>query len=126
MNTNIFLGETIIGENPTTSSKIESVPKVKPKNSKMISRQQYSLSLVPSSSFSLSYVLQLSVSECVINREDHSLFILIPNVTENTSYGLGCTTTDRETAEINPFPICKRNKTSNTKGSQHIPYSRRL
>ena len=46
----------------------------------------------------------------------------IPNgvansVTEKTSYGLGCTTTDIVTAEIIPFPICKRNKTSNTKGS---------
>ena len=38
-------------------------------------------------------------------------------VTEKTSYGLGCTTIDRVTAEINLFPICKRNKTSNTKGS---------
>ena len=28
------------GENPTTSSEIESTPKVKPKDSKMISRQQ--------------------------------------------------------------------------------------
>ena len=28
------------GENPTTSSEIESVPKVKPENIKMISRQQ--------------------------------------------------------------------------------------
>ena len=45
------------------------------------------------------------------------------SVTEKTSYGLGCTTTDRETAEINPFPICKRNTTSNTKGSRNIPYS---
>ena len=38
-------------------------------------------------------------------------------VTEKTSYGFGCTTTDKETAEINPFPICNRNTTSNTKGS---------
>ena len=52
----------------------------------------------------------------------HSLL----NVMEKTSYGLGCTTIDRETAEINPFPICKRNTTSNTKGSQNIPYSRWL
>ena len=36
-------------------------------------------------------------------------------VTEKTSYGLGCTTIDRVTAEINPFPICKRSKASNTK-----------
>ena len=33
------------------------------------------------------------------------------------------TTTDRVTAKINPFPICKRDETSNTKGSQNIPYS---
>ena len=44
-------------------------------------------------------------------------------VTEKTSYGLGCTTTDRVTTEINPFPICKRNKICNTKGSRNIPYS---
>ena len=44
------------------------------------------------------------------------------SVMEKTSYGLGCPTTDRETAEINPFPMYKRNKTSNTKGSQNIPY----
>ena len=40
-----------------------------------------------------------------------------------TSYVLGCTTTDSQTQEINPFPICKRNKKSNTKGSRIIPYS---
>ena len=40
MNAMFFLGETINGENHATSSKIESAPKVKPKNSKMISRQQ--------------------------------------------------------------------------------------
>ena len=32
-----FLGESINGENPTTSSDIESTPKGKPKNIKMIS-----------------------------------------------------------------------------------------
>ena len=43
---------------------------------------------------------------------------MVPNsITEKISYGLGCTTTDRETVEINPFPICKRNTTYNTKGS---------
>ena len=68
------------GENPTNSSEIESAPKVKPKNIKMISRQQQSLSC-PNNFFSLNYVLQLSMSECVINREAHSLFILIPNLT---------------------------------------------
>ena len=52
--------------------------------------------------------------------------LLDPSVTEKTSYGLGCTTIDIETAEIIPFPICKRNTTSNTKGSQNIPYSGRL
>ena len=81
MNTVFFLGETINGENPATSLEIESAPKVKPQNSKMISRQ-HSLSLsCPSSFFSLSYVLQLNVSECMINREAHSLFILIPDLT---------------------------------------------
>ena len=38
-------------------------------------------------------------------------------VMEKNSYGLGCTTIDIETPEINPFPIWKRNTTSNTKGS---------
>ena len=33
------------GENPTTSSEIESTPKVKPENSKMTSQHQQSLSL---------------------------------------------------------------------------------
>ena len=37
------------------------------------------------------------------------------SVMEKTSYGLGCTTIDKETTEINPFPICKINTTSNTK-----------
>ena len=49
--------------------------------------------------------------------------IVVNSITEKTSYGLGCTTTDRETKKINPFPICKRNTTSNTKGSRNIPYS---
>ena len=47
-------------------------------------------------------------------------------VTEKTSYGLGCTTTDRETAKINPFPICKRSNKSDTKRSRDTPYSGRL
>ena len=47
-------------------------------------------------------------------------------VTDKTSYGLGCTTTDRETEKINPFSICKRNTKYNTKGSLNIPYSRLL
>ena len=33
------------------------------------------------SSFSLTHALQLSVSDCVINREDHSLFILVSDLT---------------------------------------------
>ena len=41
------------GENPATSSEIESTPKVKPENIKMISRQQKSLSLIPTTSLSL-------------------------------------------------------------------------
>ena len=41
MNTVFFLGETINGENPTTSSEIESTPNYKsPQKSKMISQQQ--------------------------------------------------------------------------------------
>ena len=40
-----------------------------------------SLSLVPTSSLSLSYALQLSVCDCVVNREAHSLFILILDLT---------------------------------------------
>ena len=37
MNIVFFLGEIINGENPETSSEIESAPKVKPENIKMIS-----------------------------------------------------------------------------------------
>ena len=36
------------------------------------------------------------------------------------------TTIDSLTPEINHFPICKRNQTTNTKGSQFVPYSGRL
>ena len=43
-----------------------------------------------------------------------------------TSYGFGCTIIDSYTWETNPFPICKKNQTSNTKGPQIIPYSGRL
>ena len=47
MNTMFILGETINGEKPTTYLEIESVPKVKPKNSKMISySNSLSLSLM--------------------------------------------------------------------------------
>ena len=52
-----------------------------------------------------------------------SFFNELDIITEKTSYGLGRTKTYRETIEINPFPIFKRNKTSNTKGSRNIPYS---
>ena len=45
---------------------------------------------------------------------------------EKTSYGLGRTTIDRETAEINPFPTCKRSNKSNTKGSRDTAYSKWL
>ena len=38
IDTNIILEETINGENPATSSEIESAPKVKLQNSEMISR----------------------------------------------------------------------------------------
>ena len=82
MNTVFFLRETINGENLATSLEIESKPKVKPKT----------LTWSPDSSnlflpflgvfLFLSYVLQLSVSECVINREASSLFILIPDFTK--------------------------------------------
>ena len=36
------------------------------------------------------------------------------------------TTTDSSTSEINLSPICNRNKISNTKGSDFVPYSGRL
>ena len=81
MNTVFFLGETINGENPTTSLEIESTPKVKPQIVRL-SLDNSSLFLPsPNSFFFLRYALQLSVSECVINRETHSLFILIPDLT---------------------------------------------
>ena len=44
MNTLFILRETINGENPANSSKIESTPKIKPKNIKMISIASVSLS----------------------------------------------------------------------------------
>ena len=82
MNTVFFLGETINGENPTNSSEIESVPKWNPK----IVRKSPDISNVfipfPSVFIFLSYVLQLSVDEFVINREANSLFILIPDMTK--------------------------------------------
>ena len=45
MNTVFILEEIINGENPATSSEIESAPKVKPKNIKMSSISSISLSL---------------------------------------------------------------------------------
>ena len=44
MNTVFILSETINGENPATSSEIESAPKLKPENIKMISIASVSLS----------------------------------------------------------------------------------
>ena len=44
MNTVFVLREIIKGENPANSSKIESAPKVKPENIKMISTASVSLS----------------------------------------------------------------------------------
>ena len=38
-----------------------------------------------------------------------------------TSYGLGCTTTDNFDTRNQYFPICKRNQTYNTKGYRIIP-----
>ena len=65
MNMVFFLGETINGENPATS----------PDSNNLFLPS-------PSVFFFLSYVLQLSVSECVSTREASSLFILIPDLTK--------------------------------------------
>ena len=83
MNTLFFLGETINGENPTASSEIESTPNYKALKIVRRSDPDKSNLFLPSPSvfFFLSYALQLSVSECVLNREAHSLFILIPDLT---------------------------------------------
>ena len=44
-------------------------------------------------------------------RKTRNLPSMVANfVTEKTSYGLGCTTTDRETVEINPFPYARETK----------------
>ena len=53
----------------------------KPQNSKMIPDSSSLFLSSPSNFLFLNYALQLSVSECVINREAHSLFILIPYLT---------------------------------------------
>ena len=54
---------------------------VRPKDRKDDLHQLFSLSLISSSS--LTHALKLSVSDCVINREAHSLFILVFNLTLN-------------------------------------------
>ena len=43
-----------------------------------------------------------------------------------TSYGLGCTTTNSFDTRNQSFPICKRNQTSNTEGYRTVPCSKRL
>ena len=43
-------------------------------------------------------------------------------ITEKNSYGLGYHNR-KSNCKNQSFPICKRNQTSNTKGSQNIPYS---
>ena len=83
MNTMFFLGEATYGEIPTNSSEIESAPNSKAP--KIVRRSPDSSNLFlpsPSVFFSLSYALQLSVSECVLNREASSLFILILDLTK--------------------------------------------
>ena len=67
--------KTINGENPANSSEIESTPKVKPKNIKMISNSLFSLSLLRELLLSHSCA-PVSDYVCIINREAHSLFIL--------------------------------------------------
>ena len=63
MNTMFILGETINGENPATSSEIESTPKVEPKIVRW-SPDNSNLFLSSPSVFSfLNYVLHLSVYE---------------------------------------------------------------
>ena len=56
----------------------------------------------------------VEINKDLISTRDN---LITDSVTEKTSYGLGCTTKDRVTAEINPFPICNRNNKYNTKGS---------
>ena len=63
MNTVFILGEMINGENPTTSSEIESAPKVEPKIvSDLLTTVTFFLSSPSVFSF-LNYVLHLSVYE---------------------------------------------------------------
>ena len=77
MNTVFFLGETINGENHATSLEIESAPKVKPKIVRWYPDSSNLFLPFPSVFLFLSYALQLSVDECVSNRESNYLFILI-------------------------------------------------
>ena len=67
MNTMFILGETINGENPATSSEIESTPKVEPKTvSDILIAVTFFLSSPSVFSF-LNYALHLSVYElCMI------------------------------------------------------------
>ena len=67
------------------------------------------------------HVSRPKTSKISLNSQNYEVGVM-----EKNSYGLGCTTTDRVIAEINPFPIWKTNKKSNTKGSRNIPYSGRL
>ena len=82
MNTMFFFGETINGENPATSSEIKSTPKWNPKTVRWSPDSSNLFLPCPSVFLFLNYALQLSVGECVINREASSLFILIPDLTK--------------------------------------------
>ena len=82
MNTVFFIKETINGENPATSSEIESTPKWNPKIVRWFPDSSKLFLPCPSVFLFLSYALQLSVDECVLNREVTSLFILIPDMTK--------------------------------------------
>ena len=82
MNIVFFLGETINGEKPATSLEIESTPKEKPKTVRWSPDSSNLFLPFPSVFLFLNYALQLSVSECVLNREASSVFILIPDFTE--------------------------------------------
>ena len=61
MNTMFFLRETINGENPTTSSEIESAPKVEPKKVSDLSTAVTFFLSSPSFFSFLNYALHLSV-----------------------------------------------------------------
>ena len=76
MNIVFILMETINGENPTTSSEIESAPKVQPKTvSDLLTSVTFFLSSPSVFSF-LNYALHLSVYEmCVKYRGHLSIYI---------------------------------------------------